>query len=119
MSEVAKAVGVAMLFAYLIHYIISLASFAGKLNAKYDEIYERWKKLYLFGIFGLMSIHVPCIFSAIFAWIALAAFAFHYCSLFKGDEENRKAGIHTGGLIYMTVLTIWWIGETAQIFTKV
>jgi hypothetical protein len=119
MSGKAVAVGIAVLLAYFLHYILSLGSFSEKLSVKYDDLYERWKKLYLFGIFGLLSIHMPSTYAAVFAWISLVVLGFYYCSAMSSDEERKKRLFNVTGLAYISVLTVWWIGETANIFSNV
>ena len=117
MASSASATAVALLFAYIIYYALHLLNVFGKGSYKAEELQERSKKMYLFGIIALLSIHFVSTYAAVFAWLTFIALGAYYFTLFVADEEKRKKLFTLTGLAYMGLLTVWWIGETVVIFS--
>jgi hypothetical protein len=119
MAAAPKAIGVSLLLGYLIHYICYLLASFEKFGLKTEDVAERNKKLYLFGILGLLSVHFCSTWAAIFSWLTLCSLVLFYLTCFKSDEEQKKKTAAFGGFIYSVLLTFWWIGATVDIFDKV
>ena len=117
MASSASATAVALLFAYIIYYGLHLLNIFGKGNFKTEELQERNKKMYLFAIIALLSIHYVSTYAAVFAWLTFVALIAYYVTLFIADEEKKKKLFALTGLAYMGLLTVWWIGETVVIFS--
>ena len=118
MAGAGKAVGVALLLGYLFHYVLYLLASFGRMNIKPEDVAERNKKLYLFGILGLLSVHFCRTWAAVFSWFTLVSLILFYLPVFKGDDENNKKTRYLMEFGYSVMLTFWWIGATVDIFDK-
>jgi len=116
MASSAVATGVALVFAYLLYFVLHLLSVFGKAGLKPADVQEKAKKLYLFAIISLLSIHFVTTYAAVFAWLTLVALFAHFFTLFLVDEDKKKTLGPVVELAYMGLLLVWWIGETVAIF---
>lgn len=112
----ATAVAVALIFVYVIHYVCHVLARLGKANLKEADVEERAKKLYLYGIVALLSVHFVSVYGAVLAWFTFLSFAAYYGTMFIADEEKKKKLFSLTGLAYTGFLTVWWIGQTVDIF---
>ena len=118
MGSTSAAVGAALFFGYLIHYVLHLLALGGKAGLKLTDIEERAGKLYLFGFIGILSIHFASTYAAVFSWFTLITLIVFYCSALVKDPHSKRKLYTTSRLVYTMFLTFWWIGETATIFAN-
>lgn len=113
----ALGTAIPLFLAFVVHYGFNTLTVLGKGDIKVDDLYERSRKLYLYGIAALLSMHFTSTFGAVFAWLTFFALTGFYVTLKISDEEKKKRLTALSSLIYMSLLAAWWLGQTVIVFT--
>ena len=110
------AIGLAVLVAYLAHYLTYIFALYGKFGLQVSEVEERAKKIYMFGILGILSVHFTTFYAAVFAWITCGCFLIFYLSAAFTPDYNKRKYFVLGGMLYSGVTVVWWVGQLVAIF---
>lgn len=110
------AIGLAVVVTYAVHYLTYICALYGKFGLQVSEVEDRAKKIYLFGILGILSVHFTTFYAAVLAWLSCACFIIFYLSAALTPEYNKRKYCVLGETLYSGLTVVWWIGQLAAIF---
>lgn len=116
MTLVAFLIALSVFVAFAIHYVSRIMANYGILF-KMSDLEERQKKLFLYGVLGILNSRFATGYGNLMAWVTLVTFIVYYGSAILRPEPLKKKWSTFGALLFTGTMTTWWIGSATTVFS--